>query len=337
MTAQAFATLTRGQVDPETLDRIGREVALVEEELARRLTSGVALVDRVGGLTLNAGGKRLRPAFVALAAGATGLPFDPSRTRRLGAGLEMIHMATLIHDDVIDHAATRRGKPTAAAEVGNTASILSGDVLLARAMSLLAEDGDLDLIRTVSAAVVDMAEGEVREVEVRGRFDLSIEDHFDILRRKTASLVEACCEGGALVAHATSPMREALRSYGHHVGLAFQIVDDLLDYRGDPAKTGKPIATDFREGQATLPLILLRPKLSEAEAQNVRTKFGGGVSDDELRMFADWMETRGAFAEAERIAQDHVDAALRALESLPGTPDRDLLKTVAEYVVRREA
>ena len=196
-------------------------------------------MNRVGGLTLRAGGKRLRPAFVSLAAAATGLPYDPSRARKLGAGLEMIHMATLIHDDVIDHAAMRRGKPTAAAEVGNTASILSGDVLLARAMSLLAEDGDLDLIRTVSAAVVDMAEGEVREVEVRGDFDLRSEDHFDILQRKTAALVEACCEGGAIIAGAPKPVTEALKAYGHHVGLAFQIADDLLDYRGDPAKTGQ--------------------------------------------------------------------------------------------------
>ena len=288
-------------------------------------------------MTMRAGGKRLRPAFVALAAAATGRPFDPIRTRRLGVGLEMIHMATLVHDDVIDHATTRRGRPTAAAEVGNTASILSGDVLLARAMSLLAEDGDLELIRNVSAAVIDMAEGEVREVEVRGDFDLSVADHLDVLRRKTASLVEACCEGGAIVAEASAAEREALRSYGHHVGLAFQIADDVLDYRGDPAKTGKPLAGDFREGQATLPLILLRHRLSEPEAQNVRTKFGGGVSDDELRMFADWMERRGAFAEAESIAREHVDAALRALDTLPETPERDLLRTVAEYVVRRES
>jgi octaprenyl-diphosphate synthase len=337
MTAQAFAALTQGRVEPETLDTIGHEVALVEEELARRLKSQVALVDKVGGLTLHAGGKRLRPAFVALAAQATGLLFDPVRTRRLGAGLEMIHMATLIHDDVIDHAATRRGKPTAAAEVGNTASILSGDVLLARAMSLLAEDGDLDLIRTVSAAVVDMAEGEVREVEVRGDFDITVEDHLDVLRRKTASFIEACCESGAIVAKATSEVREALRQYGHHVGIAFQIVDDLLDYRGDKEKTGKPIATDFREAQATLPLILLRAKLSEPEAQTVRTKFGGGVSDDELRMFAHWMETRGAFAEAEAMARQHIDAALGALDALPETPAKELLRTVAHYVVQRQA
>jgi octaprenyl-diphosphate synthase len=337
MTAQAFANLTHGRVRPETLDAIAAEVALVEEELARRLKSGVPLVDRVGGMTLKAGGKRLRPAFVTLAARATGLSFDPARTRRLGAGLEMIHMATLIHDDVIDHATTRRGKPTAAAEVGNTASILSGDVLLARAMSLLAEDGDLELIRTVSAAVVDMAEGEVHEVEVRGDFELSVEDHLDVLRRKTASFIEACCESGAVVAGATTEMREALRKYGHHVGMAFQIVDDLLDYRGDKEKTGKPIATDFREGQATLPLILLRPHLSEPEAQTVRTKFGGGVSDDELRMFADWMDKRGAFAEAEAMAEGHIAQAMDALQALPESPSRDLLETVAEYVVHRQA
>ncbi len=336
MTAQAFATLTQGRVDSATLDAIAAEVAFVEEELARRLDSEIALVSKVGGLTLKAGGKRLRPAFVALAAQATGLPFDRTRTRRLGAGLEMIHMATLIHDDVIDHAATRRGKPTAAAEVGNTASILSGDVLLARAMSLLAEDGDLQLIRMVSAAVVDMAEGEVREVEVRGDFDLSIEDHLDVLRRKTASFIQACCESGAIVAGATKEAQEALRVYGHHVGLAFQIVDDLLDYRGDKEKTGKPIATDFREGQATLPLILLRPFLSEPEMQTVRTKFGGGVSDDELRMFADWMDKRGAFSQAQTMAESHIEKALEALNTLRKSPSRDLLESVAHYVISRQ-
>lgn len=337
MTAQAFSLLTQGRVSPELLESIATEVAVVEEELASRLKSDVKLVDKVANLTLRAGGKRLRPAFVTLSAAATGLEYDPVRTRRLGAGMEMIHMATLVHDDVIDHAATRRGKPTAAAEFGNTASILSGDVLLARAMAALAEDGDLDLIRTVSAAVVDMAEGEVRELEVRGDFDISLEDHFEVLQRKTASFIEACCEGGAIVAGAPAEMRESLRRYGHHVGLAFQIVDDLLDYRGDNRKTGKPLATDFREGQATLPLILLRAELSEPEAQTVKTKFGGGVTDDELRMIADWMATRGAFDRAESLARDHVRQAIEALQVLPEGPNRDLLATVAEYVVQRQA
>jgi octaprenyl-diphosphate synthase len=250
--------------------------------------------------------------------------------------MEMIHMATLIHDDVIDNAPTRRGKDTASAVYGNTASILSGDVLLAKAMMLLAMDGDLSIIRTVSESVVDMAEGEVRELETRGDFDLGEKDHLVTLEMKTASFIQCCCEVGAILAEAPLSIRQAMRSYGYHVGMAFQIVDDLLDYRGDKAKTGKPLATDFREAQATLPLIYLRPLLSESEAQVARTKFGNGITDDEIRMICNWMDTRGAFAKAEASARAHVDQALECLNHLPDTATRDLLRAVAEYVVLRQ-
>lgn len=336
MIAPSLKALTNGRADSVLLQKVSDEVALVEEELASHVRSKVALVNRVGQHTLQAGGKRLRPAFVCLAAQATGLVFDAERARRLGAAMEMIHMATLIHDDVIDDANTRRGRPTAAREFGNTAAILGGDALLAKAMLLFARDGDVALIRTVSEAVVDMAEGEVKELETRGDFDLDIDVHLEVLRLKTASLIECCCELGAMVAGAPSEHSQALRVYGYHVGMAFQIVDDLLDYRGDKAKTGKPKATDFREGQATLPLIYLVPTLSEAEVKVVRSKFGNDPNEDEIRMLAGWMDTRGAFARAEKDARGHVERALEALAGLPASPAREMLETVAEYVVRRE-
>jgi len=258
------------------------------------------------------------------------------RARSLGAGLEMIHMATLIHDDVIDNAATRRGRPTAGAEFGNTAAILVGDTLLARAMLLLSRDGDVDLVRLVAEAVVDVAQGEVRELEVRGDFDLDEKSHLEVLRMKTASFIECCCEVGGMIAGADKKTCEALRVYGHHVGMAFQIVDDLLDYRGDRSKTGKPKATDFKEGQATLPLIYLRERLSDAESNIARRRFGNNPNDDEIRMLTDWMDTRGAFARAEAVAREHVELALGALHVLPETFSKELLETVAEYVFRRE-
>jgi octaprenyl-diphosphate synthase len=251
----AFTSLSGRDVDAELLSQLTEEITLVEAELDAQVRSHVSIVSGVGELTLNAGGKRLRPAFVSLAAKATGLEFDEGRCIRLGASMEMIHMATLIHDDVIDNAATRRGKPTASSEFGNTASILSGDVLLAKAMSILAMDGDLEIIRTVANAVVEIAEGEVRELEVRGDFDLDEQLHLEVLRMKTASFIQCCCDVGGLVAGAPSSSRQALKRYGYHVGMAFQVVDDLLDYRGDGVKMGKQQATDFREGQATLPLI----------------------------------------------------------------------------------
>jgi octaprenyl-diphosphate synthase len=332
----ALIELSNGKIKPELLMQVGEEVALVEAELDRQMHSDVDMVKNVSHHTLDAGGKRLRPAFVALSAKATGLPYDEARSRKIGACMEMIHMATLIHDDVIDNSATRRGKETASAVYGNTGSILAGDVLLAKAMRILAEDGDLAIIRTTSHSVVEMAEGEVRELETRLNFDLSQDEHLEILRLKTASFIQCCCEVGALIAGADEAVQKALHDYGHHVGMAFQIVDDLLDYRGDKAKTGKPIATDFREGQATLPLIALREKLSEQEASVARQKFGSGVTDDEIRMISGWMATRGSFRRAEEMANEHVAAALSALSILPETASRDLLETVAHYVVRRE-
>lgn len=337
VTPSALAALAGGRVAPDLLEGIAREVALVEEELLQQTTSQSPLVERVARHVLRGGGKRLRPAFVSLAARAAGSPYEPDRTRRLGACMEMIHMATLVHDDVIDNSATRRGLPTAGTVFGNTASILSGDVLLAKAMSILAHDGDLEIIRTVSAAVVAMAEGEVRELEVRGDFDLSEEAHLEVLHLKTAAFIEGCCETGALVAGASPEVREALRAYGYHIGMAFQVVDDLLDYRGERVKTGKPLATDFREGCATLPLIYLRGSLTDAESRVARGLFGANASEDELRMVADWMTTRGAFVRAEGMAKEHIAQALEALRALPDNDACELLRAVAEYVLARQA
>jgi octaprenyl-diphosphate synthase len=337
MSVSSLANLADGKVDPVLVAEITEEVALVEQELHAQMHSRTSTVYDVGQLTLRAGGKRLRPAFVTLAARATGHPFDVQRTRRLGAGMEMIHMATLIHDDVIDNSSTRRGKPTAAAEHGNVAAILSGDVLLAKAMRLMSEDGDLELIKTVSQSVIEVAEGEVRELELRGNFDIHEEDHLEVLRLKTASFIQCCCEVGAIVAGASPEVRGALSTFGHHVGMAFQIIDDLLDYRGDRARTGKPIATDFREAQATLPLIYLRSTLSDKEDTLARNRFGNGVTDDEIRMIVQWMDCRGAFTRAEAMANSHLASALNELGHLPAGNSRDLLATMAEYVLTRSS
>lgn len=317
----------------ELVAQILGEIAAVELELETRLKSNVRLVEQVSMHTLRAGGKRLRPALVGLSARATGRNYDAERARKLGACMEMIHMATLIHDDVIDHAATRRGRATASAVFGNTPAILSGDVLLARAMEIFAEDGDLRIIRLVSRVVVDLAEGEVQELESRGEFELSEVEHREVLRRKTATFIQACCEVGALVADSKP---EALGQYGYHIGMAFQIADDLLDYRGDHTKTGKPQATDFREGCATLPLIFLRDQLNAEERAFAAGKFGNGVTDEEVRMIAGWMDQRGAFTHAEKAAREHLDLAQSALENLPESADRDLLRGVAEFVIARQ-
>jgi geranylgeranyl pyrophosphate synthase len=318
------------------MSEILREVELVEDELNLQMHSRVSTAAAVGRHTLRAGGKRLRPAFVTIGAKATGLDFDRTRTRRVGASLEMIHMATLIHDDVIDNSGTRRGLPTAAALFGNRASILGGDALLAKATVLLTQDGDVELIRTVSEAVVEMAEGEIRELETRGDFNLDEESHLEILGLKTASFIEACCDAGAIVAGAGPGARSALRRYGRSVGVAFQIVDDLLDYRGDKTKTGKPVAIDFREGQATLPLIYLRETLSDSERSMIEARFGGSSTDDEIRMITSWMDSRGVFERCEEVAAQHARKALEAADTLPEDAARGFLSTVADFVLKRQ-
>ncbi len=335
MSTSAFLDRLAAGLESTLLSELAQAAAGVEAVLAEEMRSEVPLVEAVGRLTLEAGGKRMRPALVALAAHATGRPFDQTRAVRLGACMEMIHMATLIHDDVVDEAALRRGRPTASHAHGNTASVLSGDALLARAMVLLADDGDLAVIRLVSRAVVEMAEGEVREVASRGVFQLSLDEHLAILRMKTAAFIEACCRVGALLAGASVSEQEALGRYGHHVGMAFQIMDDLLDYRGDPKKTGKPRATDFREGCATWPLIDFSSR--SAGHGHWAGVFGNGVSDTQLADLARQMEDSGSFARVFDAARSEIGAAKAALSPLPACPARTTLEGVADFVVEREA
>ncbi len=328
--------LLEGKIDPAALTEIAHEIAQVEAVLEEQVGSRIALVESVCAHTLRAGGKRLRPALVTLAAKATGRTFDADRAHRLGACMEMIHMATLIHDDVIDGADTRRGKPTASAVYGSTAAILSGDVLLARAMAILAADGDLGIIRLVSGAVVELAEGEVAELESRGRLDLTASEHFQILRMKTASFIEACCRAGAKVAGAPEDEEAALGQYGHHIGMAFQIVDDLLDYRGDLSQTGKPRATDFIERCPTLPLIALVERMTDGKADWLRTAFDK-PSTDHLDEVVRLMEQSGAFEAAEEKADEHTIKAVEAVQLLPESDSRDLLQAVARFVRMRSA
>lgn len=308
-----------------------------ESVLKEALRSDCDLVSSVGTHVSDAGGKRIRPLFVSLGARATGPEYDANRVAALGACVEMIHMATLIHDDVIDGADTRRGRRTACDVFGNTAGILTGDVLLARAMEVLATDGDLAIIRLISKAVVEMATGEVMEVEARGVFDLDRSRHLEILRKKTATFLGACCKAGAIVAGGSDELCDGMERYGEDVGMGFQIADDLLDFRGSPQTTGKPRATDFREGCATMPLIHLRGSLTDEESEYVKSKFGNGVAEADLDLIATWMSERKSYELTERDAATYIERAKSALSVVPSAPIAELLTRVADLMVAREA
>jgi len=316
---------------------LAEDLIRAETILRDALDSDCDLVCSIGNHVSDAGGKRIRPLFVALGARATGLEYDANRVAALGACVEMIHMATLIHDDVIDGADTRRGKRTACDVFGNTAGILTGDVLLARAMELLATDGDLAIIRLISKAVVETATGEVMEVEARGVFDLDRSRHLDILRKKTATFLGACCKAGALSAGGSDELCDSMEMYGEAVGMGFQLADDLLDFRGLAQTTGKPRATDFREGCATMPLIHLRGSLTDEESEYVKSKFGNGVADADIDVISSWMSERKSYELTERDAATYIERGKSALSVVPNAPIAELLTRVADLMVAREA
>lgn len=312
------------------------DIQAVEFLFSQEMGSDVATVEELGRHTLSAGGKRLRPAMVSLAARCTGRPFLATRVHIMGAVMEMIHMATLIHDDVIDESNSRRGRPTANAVFGNRASILTGDVLLSKAMRLLAMDGDLEIIRMVAEVVVAMSEGEVAEVETHGDINLTVQRHYEIIRKKTAVFIEACCRAGAMVAGADEQVTEGLGLYGHHIGMAFQFADDILDFKGDPAKTGKAIGADFREGCATLPLIHTLPRASDAERLELISSFGRTNDDHRMRAVIEVIDRAGGFDHARDIASAHVESALASLDRMPASAARECLFSIADFVVARD-
>lgn len=335
MTTTFFSQLG-AEVSAQTLDNLAQTLLRVEAILAEEVKSHTHLVQEIGELTLTAGGKRLRPALVALSACAISSQYDLERVSRIGAAMELVHMATLIHDDVIDHADRRRGRPTSFSLYGPTASILGGDVLLAKAMSILADDGDLEIIRHVSNAVVELAEGEVLEIAARGNLQLTEEEHLKILRMKTASFIECCALVGGKIAGANSMHLYSLAKYGHHLGIAFQLVDDLLDFQGDPLKTGKPIATDFREGQATLPLIYFVQARDDSALDHLLSLFGKNITVDQAIQITDALRQTDALERTADLAQWHSLEAASALQGLPSSNERTLLEAVAAFVTRRE-
>jgi octaprenyl-diphosphate synthase len=318
-----------GLVRPE-LDR-------VEELLRTEITSDVRKVYALGHHVLFAGGKRLRPALVALAARAVGPAPDIDRLAPIAACVELVHMATLVHDDVIDDADVRRGKATANAVFGNGVAVLTGDFLLARAMRLVARDGDLRIMRAISDITIEMSEGEVLEILAGGDATVTLEHHLEILRKKTAVFVEGCCRCGAILGRAAPEHEEALAAYGHQLGMAFQIADDLLDYTGDPDVTGKPIGSDLRDGRATLPLLLALQDLQDGERDGVLAAFGnaalcGGALADVVKV----LESYSVFERTRAIARSYVEQAASALRRLPPSEALDCFRTLTEYVVQRD-
>ena len=319
------------------LEYVQEDLAATEARMDGDVGTDIRTVSEVTRHILSAGGKRLRPAMVALSARAVGTPIDPTRLATVGAAVEFVHMATLVHDDVVDNTATRRGRPTVNAVYGNGVAVLSGDYMLARAMRLLAIDGDLRIIRTVSEITIEMSEGEVMEISATGNSALPLADYYSILRKKTACFVEGCCRCGAILANASPEIEAALAEYGYRLGMAFQIADDLLDYTGDPRITGKPRGSDLKDGRATLPFLIALNESTEPERSLLLSAFGNpALSDGAVQDVCDLLTRHAAFDRTREVAREFVEQSDAALTHLLPSIARDCFAALTDYVIQRD-
>ncbi len=241
---------------------VGPEMRAIEDAIARQLLSPVALIHEMGEFIAGAGGKRLRPILLLMASRVAG--YSGPRAVRMGCVVELLHTATLIHDDVVDQAPLRRGRPSANACWGDDASILVGDHLYSKSFALMVEDGGRAVLETLARATVSMTEAEVLQLECKRSGATSEAEYLRIITQKTASFISACCRIGALVAEATEGQVEALTRYGLEIGIAFQISDDSLDFVADQGRLGKVVGADLKEGKRTLPLIATLERAARA-------------------------------------------------------------------------
>jgi octaprenyl-diphosphate synthase len=308
------------------------DLQAVDRVLRASLASNVALVRQVAEHIIGGGGKRLRPALLLLAARACG--YRGSHHHTLAAVIEMIHTATLLHDDVVDESSLRRGHATANAMFGNAASVLVGDFLYSRAFQLMVTVDNLRVLRILSDATNVIAEGEVLQLLNAGNADISEEAYLDVIRRKTAKLFEAAAQLGAVLGRAEPVVEEALARYGMHLGTAFQLVDDVLDYSGEFDAIGKNLGDDLAEGNTTLPLIRALAVGSPAEAALIREAVTGGRRDD-FKPLLEVLTRTGALEYARHCAEEESAQATACLSTLPNSPARETLLELSTFAVQR--
>jgi octaprenyl-diphosphate synthase len=314
---------------------VGDDLEAVEKQIRLELDSPVELIQQMGGYIAGAGGKRLRPILLLLAARLAGARGE--RPVRLACVVELLHTATLIHDDVVDQAPLRRGRPSANAQWGDDASVLVGDHLYSKSFDLLVRDNDRAVMETLARATVSMTEAEVFQLE-RKRTGLTSEsDYVRIITQKTASFISACCRIGGLLGGIPAEPLEALTRYGLDIGIAFQISDDSLDFVADQDRLGKAIGADLREGKRTLPLIAMLERAPAADAERVREMLRrrtlGPAEVEDIRRLV--LEHDGVEYALER-AHAYARAAKRDLQAFPPSEERDVLTLVADFVVDRD-
>jgi octaprenyl-diphosphate synthase len=337
------------QIAKGFFDLVRDDLILVEQEIAAQNRAAIKPVVEISSYLREGGGKRLRPALLLLTAGAAG--YRGASAIRLGAVVEMIHSATLVHDDVIDGANTRRGRPSTNARWGNQMSVLAGDWLYMQSFEMALRERNFSILDILIDLTQNMVEGELLQLTCLGRMDLTEGEATELAYRKTACLFSGCARLGAVLGQQPKHVEEALAEYGRNAGLAFQLVDDLLDFTASPEQLGKPVLSDLKEGKVTLPLIFA---LQAAVAQRRGEGDENGRSYGEgQRLVAKVLEERefvsvrpeqitklvqetGALVRAAKLASDYVSRAKACLGELPDTEYRRALSAVPDFILERE-
>lgn len=310
------------------------EFAQVNALIIEQLHSDVDMVENVGQYIVDAGGKRLRPLLALLAAASLGEVTE--KHIKFAAVIEFIHTATLLHDDVVDISTLRRGRPTANSEFGNAPSVLVGDFLYTRAFQLMVQLDDMRVLKLMADVTNLIAEGEVMQLVRAGDPDTSREQYFDVITRKTAILFAAACEGAAMLSDESDNTLKTMHDIGLNLGIAFQLIDDVLDYEGDPETTGKNVGDDLNEGKPTLPLIHAMRHASPDDAALIATALRT-KSAENLNEIITLAASTGGIAETRSAAEAHCDLVNDALATLAPSAAKTSLETLATFSLSRES
>lgn len=320
----------------EFFEFIASDLAQVEERLKEGIKSQSGLISEVSAYVLGSGGKRIRPAMVLLAARLCGYK-DGEQAIKLASLVEYLHAATLIHDDIIDNADKRRGRPSANRRWGNGISVLVGDYLYSRSVQMLVEDRDLDVIKAFADATVSMTEGEVLELEMCKNINIAYEDYLRIITSKTAALISTACRAGALVARAGPDKVEALAAFGLNLGIAFQLVDDALDFVAEEERLGKPVGNDLKEGRITYPLIYVLKHGTDEDCRRLRElATRENLSAQDLEEIRGLVKKYQAVEATLEVARSYSEQAKKNLRVFPENPAKHCLELLANFVMERD-
>jgi octaprenyl-diphosphate synthase len=320
----------------QIFEPIRADLERVDEEFGRHVQSQIDLIPKIGSYIQTSGGKRIRPAVLLMASRLSGYRGD--RAVLYAAVVEFIHTATLVHDDIIDDSDLRRGRLAVHSRWGNDITVLLGDYLYIKSMALALTHDTLDIVRVLCDVTLKMIEGELYQLTKNGHADISEDEHFDIIRRKTAYLFGGCGQIGGMLGRLGDEREEALREYGFNLGITFQLVDDLLDFTGDTRAVGKPIGSDLREGKVTLPLIHMLRQAPEGGAAEIVGEViaSRNVTPEQWNELLRQLKEHASIDYAYRRAVEFADRAKKPLYAFPPSAERDALLALPDYVLSRD-